>query len=138
MARWMALDMGIQRIGVAITDPLGMFAQPYDCVSPTDLPAFVQQFHQKEGIRGLIIGQPLHLDGQMNDLETFIVKQIEIIRKILPDVEIHRIDERFTSSMAGQAMHLGGAAKKQKKQKENVDKVAAAILLQSWLERMGG
>ncbi len=131
----MALDIGLKRIGVAITDPLCLFAQPYEVVSPEQLMDFLKQFHEKEGLSGLVIGLPLHLDGQMNTLEPAIQKWIRIIQKTWPTLEVVRVDERFTSVMAGKAMHMAGATRKQKQDKGNYDKVSAAILLQTWLAR---
>lgn len=135
MARWMALDIGLKRIGVAITDPLCLFAQPYEVVSPDQLLDFLKKFQEKEGLSGLVIGLPLHLDGHMNDLEATIQKWIKTIQTVWPQLQIVRVDERFSSVMAGKAMHMAGATRKQKQEKGNYDKVSAAILLQTWLAR---
>ena len=134
MARIMAIDYGTKRVGVAVTDALQIIASPLDTVHSKDAVEYIASYHQKNPIETLVVGLPKHLDGSINELETHIKLFIKKIKVKLPNINISRIDERFTSKMAFQSMIDSGLKKQQRANKETIDKVSATIILQSYLQ----
>ena len=137
MRRILALDIGTVRIGVAVSDPLGMFAQGIDV-----LPAEGNWLEQLDGLGKtydpeiLLLGIPIRTNGTRGPEALRIEECAEMLGKRYPDVKVQLHDERFSTSMAQQALLEGDVSRKGRKGK--VDKVAAALILQSWLDRKAG
>jgi len=136
MGRIMAIDYGKKRVGIAVTDPLGMIANAIGTVKTHEVFLFFEDYFKKEKIEKLVLGYPL----QVNDTES---ESMEIVRQFkkgferkYPAIPVVFEDERFTSLLAKQAMIEGGMKKKDRQKKENIDKISATIILQSYLERM--
>lgn len=134
----MAIDYGTKRVGVAVTDPLKIIANGLTTVHSKDILAFLEEYFKKEQVECVVVGEPKTL---MNEASS-AAKHVEIFLKKLkakfPEMKVERMDERFTSRMAQQAMLMGGLKKKDRQNKETVDMVSATIILQSymqWLER---
>ncbi len=134
MSKILALDVGGKRTGVAITDELAMIASGLDTVPTQDLLPYLTKLLEQEKIETIVIGLPKHLDGRDTDA-TAIAQGVEkqIVQKF-PQIKTAFVDERFTSSIAKQAILSSGAKKKQRRNKELVDKVSAVVILQSYLE----
>ena len=134
MGRILAIDYGSKRVGLAVTDPLQIIASPLDTVHSKDVIAFLKQYDQVEGIEAFVLGMPKKLDNTATNA-TPLVRQFERqLRKNFPEKAVYLHDERFTSKMALDAMIRGGSKKKDRREKGNIDKVSAAIILQSYLE----
>ncbi|MDX2360217.1 MAG: Holliday junction resolvase RuvX [Crocinitomicaceae bacterium] len=137
MGKIIAIDFGLKRTGLAITDDSNIFAFGLDTVESKDLMGRLKELIQKENVSTVVIGLPKRL----NDKDTHITQNVyllkEAIEKELKSIKVDLVDERFTSKMASEAMHFAGATRKQKKQKELVDKVSATIILQSYLNQGG-
>ena len=137
MRRILALDIGTVRIGVAVSDPLGMFAQGIDV-----LPAEGNWLEQLDGLvktydpEILLLGIPIRTNGTRGPEALRIEECAEMLGNRYPDVKVQLHDERFSTSMAQQALLEGDVSRKGRKGK--VDKVAAALILQSWLDRKAG
>jgi putative Holliday junction resolvase len=133
--RILAVDYGLERTGLAISDPLGMFAQPLDTVPTRTFFEFFERLNQKEKISELVIGIPYHTDGSENpiikDIRSFLAK----FSSLYPDICIHEADERFTSVMAQQVILSSGIRKSKRRDKGLKDKISACILLNDFLER---
>ncbi len=134
MGRIMAIDYGRKRSGIAITDPLGLIASPLTTVSTHELPVFLKKYFSDEDVDCLVIGEPKQMDYSASEAEQYIAPFIKKLRKEFPDLLIERVDERFTSRMATQAILDSGISKKDRRDKSLIDKVSAAIILQSYLE----
>ncbi|NJL11797.1 MAG: Holliday junction resolvase RuvX [Microscillaceae bacterium] len=134
MARILAIDYGRKRTGLAVTDPLQIIATALDTVSTPELMAFLQQYLRQETVETLVLGWPTKLDGQDTDITAEVENLFHSLQKHFPDVPVHKHDERFTSKMALNALIEGGTSKKYRRQKANIDKVSAVIILQSFLE----
>jgi putative Holliday junction resolvase len=134
MGRIMAIDYGTKRIGLAVTDPLQMFASPLLTVSTSEFDAFIEGYIKKETVDAFVIGYPM----QMNNLPSQAVNSVNpFIKKLknkYPDIHIHLADERFTSQMALRTMIEGGVKKKDRMDKGMIDKISASIILQSFLD----
>ena len=135
MSRILAIDYGTKRVGIAVTDPSGIIASPLTTIHSKELITFLKEYNKREGIELFVVGLPKDLAGKDTDL-TQIVKNFVIhLSRVFPEKKVVTIDERFTSKMAFDAMIRGGMKKKERRNKENIDKISATIILQSFLEQ---
>lgn len=134
MGRILAIDYGSKRVGLAVTDPLRIIASGLDTVHSKDLIAFLENYFKKEQVDIIVIGEPKTLSNEASDSARFIEPFVTHMRKKFPDKKIERFDERFTSTMAHQTMLAGGLKKKDRQNKELVDKISATIILQDYLQ----
>lgn len=135
MGKIIALDFGLKRTGVAITDESKIFAFGLDTVESKNLMSFMKDINSKEKLELIVLGLPKRLNNEDAHVTQNVLLLKEALEKEFPLLKIELVDERFTSKMASQLMHTAGATKKQKKQKELVDKVSATIILQSFLDQ---
>lgn len=136
MGRILAIDLGTKRTGIAVTDTLKMLANPLQTVETAKLVDFLHDYFEKEEVETIVLGYPKHLDGNPNEMTPRVISLKDRLKKLFPDKELVLIDERFTSKMAMQSMIAMGSKKKDRKEKAgNLDKVSAAIILQSYLDR---
>jgi putative Holliday junction resolvase len=135
MPRIIAIDFGTKRIGIAVTDPLQMIANPLKTVTNEEAIPFLKTYLSKENVETIVIGEPKHLDGSASGPQESIANFVRAIEKAFPTVKIVRVDERFTSKLAFGAMIDGGASKKQRQDKSLIDTLSAVIILQSYMEQ---
>lgn len=135
MGRILGIDFGTKRIGLAVTDPLGMFASPLETVRTHLFDDFIKEYTKTETIDEFVIGYPVRLNNQVSESVKHIDPFIKKLIKKFPGIPVHKMDERFTSEMAMRAMIEGGVSKKARQDRTMVDKISAAIILQSFLER---
>jgi putative pre-16S rRNA nuclease len=135
MGKIIAIDFGLKRTGLAITDDLNMFAFGLDTVDSENLMTELKRLVIKENISTIVIGLPKRLDNSDAHITQNVYLLKEAIEKEVNPVKVELVDERFTSKMASQSMHTAGATKKQKREKGLVDKVSATIILQSYLSQ---
>lgn len=136
MPRVLAIDLGTKRTGLAVTDPLKITANPLETIETGKLLDYLKAYFAKEEVEALVLGHPTRLNGQDNEMTPKVMQLKEKLEKTFPDKKIVLIDERFSSKMAMQTMIAMGSKKKDRKEKSgNLDKVSAAIILQSYLER---
>jgi putative Holliday junction resolvase len=134
MPRILAIDYGLKRTGIAVTDPLQIIATALETVQTSSLLNFLKDYFQKETVDEVIIGLPKKLNNEDSDTASEVRKFIELFKKKFSSIKIHEVDERFTSTMAHQAMITGGMKKKDRQIKGNVDKISATLILQSYLQ----
>ena len=134
MSRLLAIDYGAKRTGIAVTDPLQIIATALDTVRTHDLIDFLKKYSQTESIEAFIVGMPRRLDNTDTDNTPRVVSFVKALKKSFPDIPIHTHDERFTSSMALQSMIASGTKKSDRREKGNIDKISATIILQSYME----
>jgi putative Holliday junction resolvase len=135
MARIMAIDYGLKRTGLAVTDPLQIIATGLTTVESPKLIPFLKDYFKKETVELILIGEPKNWDDT-DTHATPLVRQIMVrLQKEFPTIPLKPVDERFTSKMASRAMIEMGMKKKQRRDKALVDEIAATILLQEYLER---
>ena len=133
MARALAIDFGLKRCGIAVSDEMKMIASGLTTVNATDLMNYLTHYFQQENVDEIVIGLPKHKDGKVNDVEQNIQLLIQELDKKFQNKKIIRVDERFTSKMAFQTMIDSGLGKKKRRDKKLVDEVSATIILQSYL-----
>ena len=138
MDRIVGIDYGRRRTGLAVSDPLGIFASALETVDSTKLIDYLKNYAIRERILRLVVGYPVNMDGSpseaLKDVQAFL-KQLE---KAFPDIPVTLEDERFTSVLAHRIMIDGGMKSSQRRDKKEVDKISAAIILQSFLDRENG
>lgn len=135
MGRILGIDHGRKRIGLAVTDPLKMFASPLTTIRTTDFNNFLKEYLLTEEIDAFVIGYPLTMNNQPSESVTYINPFIRKLKKEFPDKDINLVDERFTSQMALNTMIEGGVKKKDRQDKSMIDKISASIILQSFLDK---
>ncbi len=135
MGRILAIDYGIKRTGIAVTDPLRIIATPLETVLTHDLLQFLKDYLAREPVDEFVIGMPKTLGNEDSAIAPAVRKFVAMLRSTFPDKPVAEVDERFTSSMAQQAMIAGGMKKKDRRIKGNADKISATIILQGYLDR---
>lgn len=135
MPRILAIDYGMKRTGIAVTDILQIIASGLTTVPSDTAIAFLKDYFSKEDVVKVLIGEPKQMNGQPSESTPIIEKFVSDFRTAFPEMKIERVDERFTSKMAFQTMIDSGLKKKQRKNKALVDEIAATILLQEYLTR---
>jgi putative holliday junction resolvase len=135
MPRILALDCGIKRTGIAVTDDMQIIASGLTTVASETTIAFLKDYFAKENVIKVLIGEPKQMNGQPSESAAIIEKFVTEFTNTFPNMQVERVDERFTSKMAFQSMIDNGMKKKQRQNKALVDEIAATILLQDYLSR---
>lgn len=135
MDRYIGIDYGRKRTGLAVSDPLGIFASALDTVPAANIIDYIQKYAQNETICGFVIGYPMNLNGEPSEAAADVDAFLPLLKKKFPGIPVMLEDERFTSVLAHRAMIDGGMKAKQRRDKTSVDKISAAIILQSFLDR---
>lgn len=134
MGRLLAIDYGLKRVGLAVSDPMQIIATALDTVRAHEVLGFLKKYCIEEDVEAFVVGKPLDLNLKSTDSTKAVEKFVQQLKKTFPHQPVHLHDERFTSKMALDAMIRGGSTKKDRRKKENIDKVSATIILQSFME----
>ncbi|GHV36134.1 putative pre-16S rRNA nuclease [Bacteroidia bacterium] len=129
----MCFDYGQKRTGIAVSDPLKIIAQGLTTIPSHTVFDFVKDYLSKENVDTFVVGEAKQMDGTASESSKFIEPFVVKLKKLYPQIPLHRVDERFTSKMAFQTMIDKGLKKKDRQNKETVDKIAATIILQSYM-----
>lgn len=134
MSRILAIDYGRKRTGIAVTDPMQIIANGLTTVPTHTLMDFLTDYVKKEPVERIIIGHPKQMNNEDSENMKNIVPFINRLKKMMPQMPVELVDERFTSVLAHQAMLTGGLKKKDRQNKALVDEISATIILQSYME----
>ena len=134
MGRILAIDFGRKRTGLAVTDILRITANPLLTIETKDLINWLSDYFVKEKVDEVVIGHPTQMDGSDSESMNYIRPFIGNFKKQFPDMPITLYDERFTSVLAHRAMLAGGMKKKDRQNKAVVDKIAACIILEGYMD----
>jgi putative Holliday junction resolvase len=134
MPRILAIDYGLKRTGIAVTDPLQIIATGLTTIESPKLVGFLKAYFSRELVERILIGMPKNLDDRETDATSHVKRVIILLKKEFPAIPIISLDERFTSKMASRAMIEMGMKKKERRNKAIIDEIAATILLQGYLE----
>lgn len=135
MARIIGIDYGTKRVGIAVTDPLQIIANGLTTVPTKEIYTFLQNYMKEENVEGIVVGNPLHLDGNPAQINNLVQKFVNRLHKLFPSISINLQDERFTSVDAKRIILESGAKKKKRRDKSLIDKVSAVLILQDFMER---
>lgn len=133
MARILAIDYGLKRTGIAVTDELQIIASGLTTVNTKELIPFLQEYLNKESVELFLVGLPKQMNSEPSESEKLITPFLKKLKGVFPKIPLLRIDERFTSKIAFQTMIDSGLNKKQRKNKALVDQISATLILQSYL-----
>src|SRR5262245_61569926 len=137
MARILCIDYGGKRTGLAVTDPLQIIATSLTTIETKELIPFLKKYFQQETVELILIGEPLNLDDSATHATPLVKTAIGRLKKESPSIPVETVDERYTSKLASRAMVEMGMKKKDRQVKGNIDKIAATIMLQEYLQNRG-
>ena len=135
MDRMIGIDYGRARVGVAMSDPLGVFASPLETVASAKIIDYLQKMTTSEKVVRFVVGYPVNLNGSPAEAAADVDVFLKQLAKHFPGIPVSLEDERFTSVLAHRAMIDGGMKKSDRRKKESVDKISAAIIFQSYIDR---
>lgn len=134
MPRILAIDFGLKRTGIAVTDPLKIIASALTTVPTTEALAFIQNYCQEEEVEYFVLGLPLHADGNPAQIAPQADAFAERLQKLFPEKKIFRQDERNSSNDAKKIILQSGVKKQKRRDKSLVDMIAAALILEQHME----
>jgi putative Holliday junction resolvase len=135
MARILCIDYGLKRTGIAVTDPLKIIAGGLTALDTQDVLPFLKNYFLQEQVELILIGEPKNLDDTDTHATSLVNAFQKKLQKEFPSIPVEKVDERYTSKMAVQAMLQMGMKKKDRRNKKNVDEIAATIMLQEYLSQ---
>ena len=138
MDRLIGIDYGRRRTGLAVSDPLRVFASALDTVDAAKLIDYLKSYAEKETIERFVVGYPVNLDGSPSEARADVDRFLKELGKAFPGIPVTLEDERFTSVLAHRVMIDGGMKAKDRRDKQSVDRISAAILLQGYMDRTSG
>lgn len=136
MPRIIAIDYGLKRTGLAVTDPFQIIATGLTTIESPKLISFLKDYFSKEQVELILIGEPKNLDDSDTHATPLVKNIIKKLQKEFPALPLQTVDERYTSKMASQAMIDMGMKKKQRRDKALIDEIAATIMLQEYLNNV--
>jgi putative Holliday junction resolvase len=135
MGRILSIDYGKKRTGIAVSDPLQIIANGLTTVETSRIFDFLDEYLQKEEVSCIVVGLPKQMNNEPSENMKRVEPFVNRLRKLYPQITVEYWDERFSSKMAQQAMRDAGLKKKDRQNKELVDEISAAIILQGYMER---
>lgn len=135
MGRILGIDYGKKRIGLAVTDPMHIFASPMETLNTPDFDNYIVEYLKTDDIEAFVVGYPVQMNNSPSESVIYIDPFIRKLKKNYPDKPVYLVDERFTSQMAMRTMIEGGVKKKKRQDKPMVDRISASIILQSFLDQ---
>ena len=138
MDRLVGIDYGRKRTGLAVSDPLRIFSSALDTVDTAKLIDYLKNYAQRETIGRFVVGFPVNMDGRPSEAAADVEGFLKVLEREFPGIPVTLEDERFTSVLADRAMIDGGMKAKDRREKGSVDRISAAIILQSYMDRTGG
>jgi putative Holliday junction resolvase len=133
MARILAIDYGLKRTGIAVTDPLQIIASALTTIESAKIFTFLAEYIKKEVVELILIGDPRNLDDSPSDISKDVHRVIKIMQEKFPKIPVKTVDERYSSLMASRALLEMNMKKSRRREKGMVDQVAATMMLQEYL-----
>ncbi len=135
MDRIVGIDYGRKRVGVAVSDPLGIFASALETVHSAKIIDYLKKYAARERIVRFVVGYPINMDNTPSQAAGDVDAFLKALAKHFPDIPVATEDERFTSVLAHRAMIDAGMKKTDRREKGAADKISAALILQTYLDR---
>jgi len=136
MARIMCLDYGLKRCGLAVTDPFQIIVNALTTVDTVTLKQFLQEYFSHEKVEKLVIGKPVHRDGNPTHIMKDIDMLVQWLQNVFPALLVDFQDESFTSVEAREVIMQSGVSRKKRQDKAMVDRVSAVLILQKYLKHI--
>lgn len=134
MGRILAIDYGTRRTGIAVSDPLRIIAGALTTVETRQLEKFLADYFSKNEVDTIVLGKPVQMNGSPSETMRYVEPLAARLRRSYPDKEVVLYDERFTSVLAHRTMIDSGMGRMARRDKAVVDRISAAIILQSYME----
>ncbi len=134
MGRVIAIDFGLKRTGIAVTDPLKIIASGLTTLPTSEVLPFLKKYCADEPVECFVVGLPLYPDGNPAQIAEQADAFAQRLRKQFPDKPVFRQDERYTSNEAKRIILQSGAKKQKRRDKALVDKIAAALILEQFMQ----
>lgn len=134
MGRVLAIDYGRRRTGIAVSDPLQLIAGGLATVETRELERWLAEYCSREEVSTIVLGKPMRMDGTPSETWRFIEPLARRLQATYPDKEVTFYDERFTSVLAHRAMIDGGMKRQARRDKAAVDRIAATLILEDYLQ----
>ncbi|MBR5254515.1 MAG: Holliday junction resolvase RuvX [Bacteroidales bacterium] len=134
MGRLMAIDYGLKRVGLAVTDNMQVIATRLATVPTVDIFPYLKDYMSREQIEAIVVGDPKQLDNTPSESAKSVHLFVDELGQQFPDIDIYMIDERFTSKIASQTIAKSGKTKKAKQEKGLIDTIAAVLILQDFMK----
>lgn len=135
MKRIIGIDYGKKRVGVAVSDPLMIFASPLETVPTANIINYLKTYTSREEVEKFVVGYPVNMDNKPSEAAQYVNVFLKQLKKAFPNIPVVLEDERFTSVLAFQSLIDSGVKKMDRRDKAAVDKVSAAIILQTFMDR---
>ncbi len=134
MSRILAIDYGRKRTGIAVSDILQLIANGLTTVPTNELLQFISTYVSQEPVEKILVGLPKQMNNEHSENMKYIEPFVRSLKKLVPNIPVEYVDERFTSVLAHRTMLEGGLKKKSRQNKSLVDEISATIILQTYLE----
>jgi putative Holliday junction resolvase len=134
LPRVLCIDYGGRRTGVATTDPAQIIATAVGMIETKDLFTFLKKYLTTEQVGRVLVGFPVNIDGSPTHATPLVEAFVKQFAKEFPTMPLQKIDERYSSKRASQAIAGMGLKKKDRERKGIIDEVSAVMLLQEWLD----
>lgn len=138
MGRILAVDYGEKRVGLAVSDTMQIIANNLTTVSTLEVYNYLEQYLEKEEVDMIVVGNPKQLDNTPSQSAKAVRVFVDNLARLLPEVEIFMIDERYTSKIASQSIAKSGLKKQKRQDKALIDSVSAVLILQDFMEMRKG
>jgi len=136
VGRILAIDYGMTRCGIAVTDPLQIIGQPLDTIPKEDLVQFLKKYILEENVETLVLGIPYNMDGTLSEMALAILAFKKTLLKLFPNIPIHEVDERLTSKEAQRIVVQSVKSKKKRRNNKGlIDMVSASLILESFMNQ---
>ena len=136
MSRIIGVDVGQKRTGIALSDPTGVFASPIETLPTAKIIDYIKNYTAKEKLSAFVVGYPRNMDNTPSEAAKYVEEVLARLKKHFPEIPVILEDERFTSKLAMRSLIDSGVKKMDRRDKAAVDKVSAALILQSYLDRI--
>lgn len=138
MGRYLAVDYGQRRVGLAVSDTMHMIATHLETVPQTDIYNYLKEYVGKEDVELIVVGNPKQMDNTPSESMVYVKEFLENIVKLFPQIPVYMVDERYTSKIASQSIAHSGLKKKKRQEKGLIDSVSAVLILQDFMEMSQG
>lgn len=134
MGRLLAIDYGLKRVGLAVSDYMQVIATKLTTVPTVDIFPFLKDYMTREQVDAIVVGDPKQMNNTPSESAKSVHLFVDELGQQFPDIDIYMIDERFTSKIASQTIAKSGKSKKARQEKGLVDTIAAVLILQDFMK----
>lgn len=136
MGRLLAIDYGLKRTGIAVSDPLQIIATPLATVATAELWDYLKNYTSQEAVERFVVGEPKNLDNTPAEIADDVQALVDKLRTLYPNIPVAMVDERYTSKMAQQVVIQSGIGKQRRRNKALLDPISASLILQTYMEQL--